>query len=431
MRKSAVFPAGDITLLKKKMLRWAESISPCVFIDHNNYRHFHPDIECLLAAGALASITPRNGSVFPTLQSFYDEQQDWLFGYLSYELKNETAPDAVPVNPSLTDHTGFPEAHFFRPQHLLQITRDEIIVETTGNPIELFARINNISVHEPAPAVCTIKNRVSKPSYLADVMNLQQHILNGDLYEINLCQEFYIENYTTDPVSLFERLNRVNPAPFATFLRHDDRYLLSASPERFLKKTGNRIISQPMKGTRLRNAPESDEAQREQLRSDPKERAENVMIVDLVRNDLAKSALPGSVQVDELFGVFTFPTVHQMVSTVSAELHPNVHLVTSIKNAFPMGSMTGAPKIKAMELIEQYEKTRRGLFSGTIGFITPSGDFDFSVVIRSMLYDARSAYLSFEAGSAITYDSIPEKEYEECLLKAKALMAVLQPGFFN
>ncbi len=400
MRKSAVFPAGDITLLKKKMLRWAESISPCVFIDHNNYRHFHPDSECLMAAGALASITPRNGNVFPSLQSFFDQQQDWLFGYLSYDLKNETAPDAVPVNPSLTDHTGFPEAHFFRPQHLLQITRNEIIVESTGNPIELFARI-------------------------------KQHILNGDLYEINLCQEFYIENYTADPVSLFERLNRVNPAPFATFLRHDDRYLLSASPERFLKKTGNRIISQPMKGTRKRNTLENDEAQRELLRNDPKERAENVMIVDLVRNDLAKSALPGSVQVDDLFGVFTFPTVHQMVSTVSAELHPNVHLVTSIKNAFPMGSMTGAPKIKAMELIEQYEKTRRGLFSGTIGFITPAGDFDFSVVIRSMLYDARSAYLSFEAGSAITYDSIPEKEYEECLLKAKALMAVLQPGFFN
>lgn len=430
MRNSAVFPAGDITLLKKKLMRWAESISPCVFIDHNNYRHFHPDVECLLAAGAMASITPQNGNVFSSLQSFFEEQQDWLFGYLSYELKNETAPDTVPVNPLLADYTGFPEALFFRPKHLLQIIRDELTIETPEDPFTLFSCINNTTIHESEPASCTIMNRVSRPSYLTAVRKLQQHILNGDLYEINLCQEFYIENYAADPVSLFHRLNRINPAPFATFLRHDDHYLISASPERFLKKTGNRIISQPMKGTRQRNDFESDDTQREKLHNDPKERAENVMIVDLVRNDLAKSAVPGTVQVDELFGVFTFPTVHQMVSTVSAVLHPDVPLVTAIKNAFPMGSMTGAPKIKAMELIEQYETARRGLFSGAVGFITPAGDFDFSVVIRSMVYNARSKYLSFQAGSAITYDSIPENEYEECLLKAKALMAVLQPGLF-
>lgn len=426
MRNSAAFPAGDIKLLKKKLLHWAADISPAVFIDHNAYTHFHPEIDCLVATGAIRSFAPEGGNVFTSLKAFVDQQHDWLFGYLSYDLKNEITPQPLPANPLIADYTGFPQAYFFRPRHVLQIIGEKLIIASTDDPSTLFACINSTPIHETTPSGGTVANRVNRQSYMADVLKLQQHILNGDLYEVNLCQEFYIENYIAHPAALFERLNDINPAPFATFFRLSDHYLLSASPERFLKKTGHTITSQPMKGTRQRHALVSDEVQREQLRNDPKERAENVMIVDLVRNDLAKSAVPGSVKVQDLFGVFTFPTVHQMVSTVTAELRPEVHPVTAIKNAFPMGSMTGAPKIKAMELIEQYEKSKRGLFSGTIGYITPAGDFDFSVVIRSILYNATSKYLSFQAGSAITYDSVAEKEYEECLLKAKALIAALQ-----
>jgi para-aminobenzoate synthetase component 1 len=165
--------------------------------------------------------------------------------------------------------------------------------------------------------------------------------------------------------------------------------------------------------------------QKEKLRYSEKEMAENMMIVDLVRNDLAKSAVVGSTTVTEMFGIYTFKQLHQMISTVQAQVKPDMAIGEIIKNAFPMGSMTGAPKIKAMELIERYENTKRGLFSGAIGFVNPFGDFDFNVVIRTIFYDAKKHYLSFQVGSAITYDSIGEQEYEECMLKAKAIREVL------
>ncbi|MEO5675183.1 MAG: anthranilate synthase component I family protein, partial [Chitinophagales bacterium] len=223
-----------------------------------------------------------------------------------------------------------------------------------------------------------------------------------------------------------------SPAPLACFLKHGEKFLLSASPERFLKKESRKIISQPMKGTISRsNHAESDEHAKELLGTDEKEKAENVMIVDLVRNDLARSAVAGSVSVEELFGIYSFPRVHQMISTVSATLRNDVHFTEAIRNAFPMGSMTGAPKVMAMQLIDKYEKVKRGLFSGSAGYITPGGDFDFNVVIRSLLYNRESRYLSFQTGSAITHDCNPEKEYEECLLKAQAIMSTLGIDFVS
>jgi para-aminobenzoate synthetase component I len=193
-----------------------------------------------------------------------------------------------------------------------------------------------------------------------------------------------------------------------------------------LKKEGNRLISQPIKGTIRRGENEAeDQLLRQQLRNDEKELAENMMIVDLVRNDLARSARTGSVKVEEMFGIYAFRQVHQMISTVTAQLKEAIPFTEAIRQAFPMGSMTGAPKIRAMELIDQYEQSRRGLFSGAVGYITPEGDFDFNVVIRSILYNAANHYLSFHVGSAITYDSVPEKEYEECLLKAQAIFRAL------
>ena len=160
---------------------------------------------------------------------------------------------------------------------------------------------------------------------------------------------------------------------------------------------------------------------KEELFHSDKDRSENVMVVDLVRNDLSKVCEEGTVKVDELYGIYSFPQVHQMISTVSGELKKNISFTEIIKATFPMGSMTGAPKKRVMELIEQYEKTKRGIFSGCLGYISPNGDFDFNVVIRSIMYNASSNYLSFQAGSAITFYSDPEKEWEECLLKAEAI----------
>jgi para-aminobenzoate synthetase component 1 len=156
-----------------------------------------------------------------------------------------------------------------------------------------------------------------------------------------------------------------------------------------------------------------------------KEKAENLMIVDLVRNDLARSSKTGSVKVEELFGIYSFSQVHQMISTVSSQIKETTSAVEAIKNAFPMGSMTGAPKVMAMELIEKYENTKRGLYSGAIGYFAPNSDFDFNVVIRSIQYNESKQYLNFEVGSAITYDSDANLEYEECLLKAQAMMKAL------
>jgi para-aminobenzoate synthetase component 1 len=273
-----------------------------------------------------------------------------------------------------------------------------------------------------------IRQRIDKPAYLQTVQMLREHIQRGDCYEINFCQEFYIPGITIDPVGIFSKLTSLSPNPFSAFYKTGNKYLLCASPERYLRKTGRHIISQPIKGTlhRVHTNCEQDRIQKEKLLSSQKDRSENVMVVDLVRNDLSRVCKEGSVIVDELFGIYSFPQVHQMISTVSGELKQGVAFEDIIRATFPMGSMTGAPKRKVMQLIEQYEKSRRGLFSGAVGYIAPGGGFDFNVVIRSILYNAESRYLSFPTGSAITHYSDPEAEYAECMLKGEAMRRVLE-----
>jgi para-aminobenzoate synthetase component 1 len=243
---------------------------------------------------------------------------------------------------------------------------------------------------------------------------------------MNFCQEFFSENAYVDPLSVYHNLTNISPTPFAGFFKLGGKYILSATPERFLSKRGNILTSQPIKGTAKRSLDVDEDLRiKADLKNSKKEQAENVMIVDLVRNDLTKSAVKGTVKVDELFGIYTFPQVHQMISSISCELSPDVHFIDAIKNTFPMGSMTGAPKLRAMQLIDEYERSKRGAYSGSFGYIDPSGDFDFNVVIRSILYNTDTAYLSFQVGGAITYESDAEKEYEECLVKASAIMKVL------
>ena len=281
--------------------------------------------------------------------------------------------------------------------------------------------------HNSQLTTSKIQPRLSRNTYLEKVNKMQWHIQRGDIYEANFCQEFYVENIEIDPLGTFESLNTISNPPFAAFLKLEKNYLFCASPERYLQKEGNKVISQPIKGTAGRaEDPVEDEQLSKDLEKDPKERSENIMIVDLVRNDLSKTGKKGSVEVEELCRIYTFKQVHKMISTITSELAEGIPAVEVLRSTFPMGSMTGAPKISAMKIIEELEESKRGLYSGAVGYFTPQNDFDFNVVIRSILYNRKSQYASFSVGSAITSKSIPEKEYEECLIKAKAMREVLE-----
>lgn len=356
------------------------------------------------------------------------EENNWKIGFISYDYKNNIEQ----LTSNGIDEIGFPDEFFFTPQLIIEIS--ESILEISYNSkvynetdlLILFADLEKHQRKNHQANTVVISPRISKEEYLENVCKLKQHIQQGDIYEVNYCQEFFANQIEINPIETYFKLNKKSPTPFSCFVKFNDKYLLCASPERFIKKVGNKISSQPIKGTIKRGATlAEDEQLKIQLQNDPKERSENIMIVDLVRNDLAKIAERNSVKVDELCEIYTFPQVHQMISTISAELKKEVDFKQIIHALFPMGSMTGAPKIRAMELIEQYEKSKRGLYSGTVGFIKPTSDFDFNVVIRSILYNASSKNLSYFVGSAITSLSVPEKEYEECLLKAKAMSEVL------
>jgi para-aminobenzoate synthetase component I len=384
----------------------------------------------------LEEIAPAKNS-FAELKTFCVQKNDWLFGFLSYDLKNETEN----LSSNHVDGIGFPQMHFFQPKYVFIVTSNKVEigfireVSSEEEVKNIFSAIDSYTVPlSVRPFPCEISARVSEEEYIRTINEIINHIRRGDIYELNYCMEFFSKTKGVNPLALFLKLNETSQAPFSAFYRMKDKYLMCASPERFLKKSGRKIISQPIKGTarRSNNISEDNEIQRTLL-ANKKERSENVMIVDLVRNDLSKTC--DNVQVDKLCDISSFKQWHQLISTVSGEIRNDVYFVDVIKNTFPMGSMTGAPKIRAMELIEQFEKTKRGLYSGAVGYITPplpeerglggEVDFDFNVVIRSILYNQTSDYLSFQVGSAITANSIPEKEYSECLLKAKGMFEAL------
>jgi len=406
---------------KYKALHWANQFEVCCFLDSNNYRDSYSAYDFIIAAGADEELRLTSGNAFENLKAFYGLHKQWLFGFFSYDLKNETEN----LQSDNDDDLNFPELFFFIPKYLVAYKNGK--AEVLIGPPAILDEINNLDVVEkPQSISLKIEQKLSKNDYIRKVKSIKDHIIRGDIYEINFCQEFFSKNAFIDPLQTFEQLNAVSPTPFAGYFKVYNHYILSATPERFLCKREAKLISQPIKGTarRSKNAAEDEEI-KFQLKNDLKEQSENVMIVDLVRHDLTKSAVKGSVKVDELFGVYTFPQVHQLISTISCELHPAIHFIDAIKHAFPMGSMTGAPKLKAMELIEHYEETKRGVYSGSFGCISPNGDFDFNVIIRSILYNATNKYLSFQVGGAITYECDAEKEYEECLLKASAILKVL------
>ncbi len=429
MRTVKKYPFSLTEDSKAQLLQWVQQFDEVVWMDSNNYSQNHKTYQAILAVDAFTAIKTDAHNAFDKLKDYQNTTADWIFGYLTYDLKN----DVEKLNSNNFDGLGFPDLYFFQPKKIFLFSEDNVelhYLNMVGDEMDYdFHTISKINQHPEESAAkqnIKISIRTSKDNYLKKVEEVLEHIKRGDIYEVNICQEFYSEDAEINPLEAFIQLNRISKPPFSVFLKLNDIFALSASPERYLKRTGTTVISQPIKGTakRLRNKKE-DLKMAQQLVKDPKERSENIMITDLVRNDLSRIAEKGSVSVEELCTIYTFEQVHQMISTVTCNVAQNTSSVEILRNTFPMGSMTGAPKISAMQIIEEIEDAKRGLYSGAIGYFTPSGNFDFNVVIRSILYNSSTKYVSFSVGGAITINSVPEREYEECLLKAKAMREVL------
>ncbi|MFC4740413.1 anthranilate synthase component I family protein [Flavobacterium ponti] len=429
MRTSITKEINNLKEFKKQLLSWSNQFREAVFLDSNvsyNKNSKYSSYDLVVAVDAFTSIKTDYTNSFQDLYEYQSRTKDWLFGYLSYDLKNDTE-DLKSKN---FDGLHFPDLYFFQPKKLFFLKENQLEIQylnMVDDEIEVdFEEIKNYELVFTNYELPKINQRISKESYLEKVSKMLEHIHRGDIYEANFCMEFFAKDAQINPSQIYESLNAISEPPFAVYFKNKDNFLISASPERYLKKIDTKIITQPIKGTAKRSFDlELDEELKSNLSKDAKERSENIMIVDLVRNDLSHTATKGSVQVEELCQVYTFKQVHQMISTVVSEVENTTSPIQIIKSTFPMGSMTGAPKISAMKIIEELEETKRGLYSGAIGYFSPNGDFDFNVVIRSILYNSSNQYLSFSVGSAITSQSIPENEYEECLLKAKAMFEVL------
>ncbi len=408
------------------MLNWVEPFSIFCFLDNNHYDEQN-QFEFCLAVGVHNHVQLSVGNAFGDLQNFYDEKPRWLFGHLGYELKNEI--EQLTQNKSAS--VDFGAGYFFEPQIVIRLKKGHLQISSqTRKPEILFKEILKITLlksdgKKEAPVL--LQPLISKEKYLENLAIIKHHIAIGNCYEINYCQQFNATNVCISPLKVFNLLNESSPNPFAAFYKLKNKYCLCASPERYLQKIGQQLISQPIKGTSKRNLLDDleDVKQRDYLLESHKEKAENVMVVDLVRNDMSKVCEPSSVKVKELFGLYSFPQVHQMISTIEGTMPAQAKFSEALKATFPMGSMTGAPKKKVMQIIDETEPESRGLFSGAIGYISPEEDFDFNVVIRSIFYDEEAKVLTAWAGGGITHYSEAEKEYEESLLKIGTIKKIL------
>ena len=435
-RTRSSFPVDNLIDLKTKILNWVRTTyvdnvnksQPICYLDSNQYQDKYGKFEALLAIGSTQELKMNTPGCIDALQGFHEETQDWLLGYLSYDLKNEIE-DVSSFNEDLQQA---PELFFFQPEKLLILRKNMIefhypkeLQDVVHHDLESIERQNTEVDHQKINI--NIRQVFSRTDYTNAVNGILEHIQLGDIYEMNFCQSFYAKHVQLSPIKIFQKLNDIARSPFAAFCQFDDHHILSASPERYIQRTGEKLISQPIKGTAKRSKNKAlDKEISLGLQNDPKERAENIMITDLVRNDLARTAEKGSVRVEELCGLYSFRTVHQLITTISSQIRKGTRLNEILKTTFPMGSMTGAPKLSAMNIIEEFEHNKRGIYSGSIGYISPHGDLDLNVVIRSILYNKKNQQLSLAVGSAITYQSEPQKEYEECLLKAEALLKALE-----
>ncbi|WP_179338546.1 anthranilate synthase component I family protein [Winogradskyella ludwigii] len=430
MRATQIHFPKNIDKFKQNVLLWSQQFDDVVWLDSNNHKDQYSNYDAVLAVDAFTTIRTDYFDAFERLKEYQSLTKDWIFGYLTYDLKNTTER----LKSKNFDGLDFPDLYFFQPKKLFLFKDNQVEIKylkMVDDEIEddLEVITNSISSeseksHNDNPI--KIKLRIHKDDYFEKVNKMIAHIQRGDIYEANFCQEFYAEDSEINPIETFKQLNEISKSPFASFLKFEDKYMMSASPERYIKKKGTTVISQPIKGTAKRSINQAEDLKlAEDLSKDQKERSENIMIVDLVRNDLSHTATKGSVEVKELCKVHSFLQVHQMISTIQSEVKSETNPVDIIKTTFPMGSMTGVPKLSALKIIENLEETKRGLYSGSVGYFTPHGDFDFNVIIRSILYNASKKYVSYSVGGAITAKSDPLKEYEECLIKAKAMRQAL------
>ena len=425
-KNKQVFLLDNPNLFKVQILHWMNQFEVCTFLDTHAYTSPYAAIDCIAAVHPISYISLEK--VDPAaLNAFIQENKgSWIFAHFNYEYHNITKSN------NKTNLTGFPLAYLYTPAVTIELKEKRVTIESVhDNPQVIFDQIyalDFLSLGHPLPSTSTTINPlVHKADYIENIHKILALIRRGDFYEINYCQAFEAALTNAHPVNVYTNLTEVSPTPFACFYKNATDYLLCASPERYLQKKGSRLISQPIKGTIKRNIQNEieDKLQLETLQNSSKDKSENVMVVDLVRNDLSRICEQGSVAVSELFGIYTYPQVHQMISTITGSVNDKVSFSEILDATFPMGSMTGAPKKSVMETIDLLEPTKRGLYSGTIGYINPTGDFDFNVVIRSIFYNSQSGKANYQVGGGITIYSDPEKEYEECLLKAAAIKKVL------
>ncbi|WP_414587744.1 aminodeoxychorismate synthase component I [Scytonema sp. PCC 10023] len=355
-------------------------------------------------------------------------------GYFGYELKAECGG-------KLENPSQLPDATFLLAERVIAFDHQEqttylLCLTKMGERAQAEAWFNTIeqqlrtlpplppSLQEYSQKSVTFRFSRSYQTYLDDIQQCLQEIAEGETYEVCLTNKIHTDS-SPDPLTLYRTLRRTNPAPYSAFLRFNDLAILSSSPERFLKIDRDRWVeSKPIKGTRARGeTPEADLAMRENLRSEEKDRAENLMIVDLLRNDLGPVCEVGSVHVPKLMDVETYATVHQLVSTICGRLRPDMRAIDCIRIAFPGGSMTGAPKLRTMEIIDRLEREARGVYSGAIGFLGLNGTTDLNIVIRTMVVTPSD--ISIGVGGAIVALSDPQMEFDETLLKAQALIRAI------
>jgi len=421
-RFSKSYSLKNKDLFVKKIVNFSSDQSHFTLLNSNDN---FDDYELIIAYGAESFLQSSKNSL-KKIDKYIDKVNDWIFGYLSYDLKNEIE-NLTDLN---KDVFNLPNLYFYQPKviWLIKDEKAEIYSLNEKNLNEDWDHINSIDYKD-----CTEKSsvdlitRTSKQEYIRKIKNIKKRILQGDCYEMNYCFDMYSKNKTINPYKTYIKLNDYTRSPMSTFFKLNQLYLLSSSPERFIKRINRKMISQPIKGTAKRGLDsKEDEKIKYALLSSPKELSENHMIVDLVRNDLSRVAEKGSVKVKNLNKLNTFKRVHQLISTIEAEIAVNTKFSKIISGMFPMGSMTGAPKIESMNIIDEYESTKRGLYSGSIGYIKPNKDFDFNVVIRSIIYDKLLKEINVSVGSAITFKSDPESEFEECLLKAEPMIKSLK-----
>lgn len=413
----------------QKAKQFASGFDPCVILDSCEVspQREEKKYKLLLAFGGSLVVEPLSNKL-QEIFKLWDENPVWMFGVLGYNLKNEFEN----LHSKNQTHFNWPDISFFIPETIITIDWNNHLVITGKGQETLYKDILNFQ-YKPKHAMALsidgeLQSDFIQMEHQHTIERIKEEIRNGNVYELNLCSGFvYSKAQMPDAFEIFNELTKESPTPFSAYLSMANKTVISASPERYLYKHGSRLVSQPIKGTRPRGkTPQEDDILKRDLATNIKDRAENVMIVDLVRNDLAHISTPGKVSVDELFGVYTYSNVHQMVSTISSNMEDQYNWSDAIRHTFPMGSMTGTPKISAMQWIEKFEISNRDWYSGALGYIDPNGNFDFNVLIRTIFFDRTKQKLAYFAGGAITIDSDPEAEYHEMMVKAKAIQTVLK-----